>query len=289
MWRPLPRSSPATTPGSSPASRSSPTAECTRENGGEKVTQATMRAVQAQEAGAPFVNVELPVPEPKPGQVRVRVHACGVCGGDEIPRQGLFGTQLPRVPVHEIGGVVDAVGDGVTMWQGGDPVGVGWAGGRDLTCEFCRRGDFTNCVSRTITGASFDGGYAEYMVAPQDAVARAPEDLPFEEIAPLMCGGVTAFNGLRHSTAGPGDTVAVHGVGGVGHLAVQFAAQMGFRVVAIARGAGREGLARRLGAGEYIDSTAGDAGQALRALGGAAVIFDTVSRGSLQSGLVSGL
>lgn len=161
------------------------------------MTQATMHAVQAQEAGAPFVNVELPVPEPKPGQVRVKVHACGICGGDEIPREGLFGTQLPRVPGHEIGGVVDAVGDGVTMWQVGDRVGVGWSGGSDLTCEFCRRGDFTNCVNRTITGANFDGGYAEYMVAPQDAVARAPEGLPFEEIAPMMCGGITAFNGLR--------------------------------------------------------------------------------------------
>jgi D-arabinose 1-dehydrogenase-like Zn-dependent alcohol dehydrogenase len=253
------------------------------------MTEATMRAVQVQVAGGPFVSVELPVPEPGPGQVRVRVRACGVCGGDEIPREGLFGTRLPRVPGHEIAGVVDAVGDGVTMWQAGDRVGVGWSGGSDLTCEFCRRGDFTNCASRTITGASFDGGYAEYMVAPQDAVARAPQGLPFEEIAPLLCAGVTSFNGLRHSKAGPGDLVAVHGVGGVGHLAVQFADKMGFRVVAIARGPAREDLARRLGAVEYIDSTAGDAGQALQAMGGAAVIFDTVSRGSLQSGLVSGL
>jgi D-arabinose 1-dehydrogenase-like Zn-dependent alcohol dehydrogenase len=253
------------------------------------VTQATMHAVQAREAGAPFVNVELPLPEPKPGQVRVMVHACGICGGDEIPREGLFGTQLPRVPGHEIGGVVDAVGDGVTMWQVGDRVGVGWSGGSDLTCEFCRRGDFTNCVNRTITGANFDGGYAEYMVAPQDAVARAPEGLPFEEIAPMMCGGITAFNGLRHSKAGPGDLVAVHGVGGVGHLAVQFGDKMGFRVVAIARGSAREELAYRLGASEYIDSTADDASSALRAMGGAAVIFDTVSHGNLQSGLISGL
>jgi D-arabinose 1-dehydrogenase-like Zn-dependent alcohol dehydrogenase len=248
-----------------------------------------MHAVQAQEAGAPFVNVELPRPEPQPGQLRVKVHACGICGGDEIPREGLFGTRLPRVPGHEIGGIVDAVGGGVTMWKAGDRVGVGWSGGSDLTCEFCRRGDFTNCVNRTITGASFDGGYAEYMVAPQDAVARAPEGLPFEEIAPLMCGGVTAFNGLRHSKAGPGDLVAVHGVGGVGHLAVQFADRMGFRVVAIARGGSREELAHRLGASDYIDSTADDVGKALQAMGGAAVIFDTVSRGSLQSGLVSGL
>ena len=166
---------------------------------------------------------------------------------------------------------------------------MGWSGGSDLTCELCRRGDFTNCVNRTITGANFDGGYAEYMVAPQDAVARAPEGLPFEEIAPMMCGGITAFNGLRHSKAGPGDLVAVHGVGGVGHLAVQFGDKMGFRVVAIARGPAREELAHRLGASEYIDSTAGDASEALRAMGGAAVIFDTVSHGNLQSGLISGL
>src|SRR6201999_1396877 len=191
---------------------------------------ATMRAAQVQQAGGPFVVVDMPVPEPGPGQVRVKVHACGICGGDAIPRNALFGTKLPRVPGHEIAGVVDAVG------------------GVAFTCEYCRRGDFTNCLSRTIVGMSYDGGYAEYMVAPQDAVARIPEGLTFEEAAPLMCAGVTAFNALRHAHAGPGDTVAVQGVGGVGHLAIQFADKMGFRTVAINRGRDKEGLARRVGA-----------------------------------------
>lgn len=249
----------------------------------------TMRAVQAQVAGGPFVVVDMPVPEPKPGQVRVKVHACGICGGDVIPRMGLFGTQLPRVPGHEIAGVVDAVGDGVQGFQVGDKVGVGWSGGSDFTCEFCRRGDFTNCVNRTIVGTSYDGGYAEYMVAPQDAVARIPEGLTFEEAAPLMCGGITAFNALRHSHAGPGDTVAVQGVGGVGHLAIQFANKMGFRTIAINRGRGKEELARRLGADEYVDSTEGSAGEAVRELGGAAVILATVDHADLQSDLVNGL
>jgi D-arabinose 1-dehydrogenase-like Zn-dependent alcohol dehydrogenase len=206
---------------------------------------ATMRAAQAQQAGGPFVVVDTPVPEPGQGQVRVKVYACGICGGDAIPRNALFGTKLPRVPGHEIAGVVDAVGAGV---------GVGWGGGVDFTCEYCRRGDFTNCLSRTIVGMSYDGGYAEYMVAPQDAVARIPEGLTFEEAAPLMCGGITAFNALRHAHAGPGDTVTVQGVGGVGHLAIQ-----------------------------------GDAGEALKALGGASAVLATVSRAELQTDLVKGL
>ncbi|HET6739684.1 MAG TPA: alcohol dehydrogenase catalytic domain-containing protein, partial [Kribbella sp.] len=206
-----------------------------------------------------------------------------------IPRNALFGTTLPRIPGHEIAGVVDAVGAGVTVWETGQRVGVGWSGGVDFTCEFCRRGDFTNCVSRTIVGTSYDGGYAEYLVVPQDAVARIPDALSFEDAAPLMCGGITAFNALRHAHAGPGDTVAVQGVGGVGHLAIQFADKMGFRTVAINRGRGKEKLARQLGADEYIDSTEGDAGEALRALGGAAAILATVSRADLQSDLVKGL
>jgi D-arabinose 1-dehydrogenase-like Zn-dependent alcohol dehydrogenase len=176
--------------------------------------------------------------------------------------------------------------------DGGEPVPAGrrrLAGGVDFTCEYCRRGDFTNCLSRTIVGMSYDGGYAEYMVAPQDAVARIPEGLTFEEVAPLMCGGVTAFNALRHAHAGPGDTVAVQGVGGVGHLAIQFADKMGFRTVAINRGRDKEELARRLGADEYIDSTEGDAGEALKALGGASAVLATVSRAELQTDLVKGL
>jgi D-arabinose 1-dehydrogenase-like Zn-dependent alcohol dehydrogenase len=248
-----------------------------------------MRAAQVQQAGGPFVVTDVPIPEPGAGQVRVQVHACGICGGDAIPRNALFGTTLPRIPGHEIAGVVDAVGAGVTVWETGQRVGVGWSGGVDFTCEFCRRGDFTNCVSRTIVGTSYDGGYAEYLVVPQDAVARIPDALSFEDAAPLMCGGITAFNALRHAHAGPGDTVAVQGVGGVGHLAVQFADKMGFRTVAINRGRDKEKLARQLGADEYIDSTEGDAGEALRALGGAAAILATVSRADLQSDLVKGL
>jgi len=248
-----------------------------------------MRAAQVQQPGGPFVMVDLPIPEPKPGQIRVKVYACGICGGDAIPRNALFGTKLPRVPGHEIAGVVDAVGEGVTLWKVGEKVGVGWSGGVDFTCEYCRRGDFTNCLSRTIVGTSYDGGYAEYMVAPWDAVARIPEGLSFEEAAPLMCGGITAFNALRHAHAGPGQTLAVQGVGGVGHLAIQFAARMGFRTVAINRGRDKEKLARELGADEYIDSNEGDAGEALKALGGAAAILATVSRAELQTDLVKGL
>jgi D-arabinose 1-dehydrogenase-like Zn-dependent alcohol dehydrogenase len=249
----------------------------------------TMRAAQVQLAGGPFVVTDVPIPEPKAGQIRVKVHACGICGGDAIPRNALFGTVLPRIPGHEIAGVVDAVGEGVTVWEVGQRVGVGWSGGVDFTCEFCRRGDFTNCVSRTIVGTSYDGGYAEFMVAPQDAVARIPDALSFEDAAPLMCGGITAFNALRHAKAGPGDRIAVQGVGGVGHLAIQFADKMGFRTVAINRGRDKEKLARQLGADEYIDSNEGDAGEALQALGGAAVILATVSRAELQSDLVKGL
>jgi D-arabinose 1-dehydrogenase-like Zn-dependent alcohol dehydrogenase len=249
----------------------------------------TMRAAQVQQAGGPFVVTDVAIPEPSPGHIRVKVHACGICGGDAIPRNALFGTTLPRIPGHEIAGVVDAVGDGVTLWTVGEKVGVGWSGGVDFTCEYCRRGDFTNCVNRTIVGTSYDGGYAEYMVAPQDAVARIPEGLTFEEAAPLMCGGITAFNALRHAHAGPGDLVAVQGVGGVGHLAIQFADKMGFRTVAINRGRDKEELARQLGADEYIDSTEGDAGEALKALGGAAAVLATVSRAELQSDLVKGL
>jgi D-arabinose 1-dehydrogenase-like Zn-dependent alcohol dehydrogenase len=249
----------------------------------------TMRAVQAQTAGGEFVVTELPVPEPGRGQVRVEVHACGVCGGDAIARFGALGVVLPRVPGHEVGGVVDAVGDGVTEWRVGDRVGVGWHGGSCLTCAVCRRGDFVNCVNRTIVGVHYDGGYAEYLVAPQDAVAKIPDALSFTDAAPLMCAGITTFNALRHSAAGPGDTVAVHGVGGLGHLAVQFADKMGFRTVAINRGREKEQLARDLGADEYIDSNEGSAGEALTRLGGATVILGTVGSSPAQADLVQGL
>jgi propanol-preferring alcohol dehydrogenase len=212
-----------------------------------------------------------------------------VCAGENIARQGLLGVQLPRVPGHEIAGTVDAVGPGVTVWTTGERVGVGWHGGSCLVCEYCRQGDFVNCVQRKIVGLSYDGGYAEYMVAPEGAFARIPDALSFEEAGPLMCAGVTTFNALRYSGGRAGDTVAVHGIGGLGHLAVQFADKMGFRTVAINRGRDKEALVRRLGADEYIDSNQGSAGEALTRLGGVSAIVSTVGSSPAQVDLVQGL
>lgn len=248
-----------------------------------------MRAVQAVAAGAPFVVGKIPVPEPGPGHVRIRVHACGVCGGENIARNGLLGVAFPRVPGHEIAGIVDTVGDGVTALGPGQRVGVGWQGGYCHTCPWCRAGDFANCAHAQVVGASYDGGYAEYLVAPQEAVARIPDELSLEEAAPLMCAGITTFNALRHSGAGPGDTVAIQGIGGLGHLAVQFADKMGFRTVAINRGYEKASLATKLGADEYIDSTDGSAGEALSRLGGAAAVLATAGVADAQADLIQGL
>ncbi len=248
-----------------------------------------MRAVQAVKAGDPFRLTSLPVPEPQRGQVRVKVHACGMCAGDAIARNGLMGVVLPRIPGHEIAGTIDAVGAGVRAWKAGDRVGIGWQGGYCSECEFCRRGDFVNCVKARVVGLSYDGGYAEYLVAPQAALARVPVALSFEEAAPLMCAGLTTFNALRNSGAHPGETVAIHGIGGLGHLAVQFAAKMGFRTVAINRDREKEALARHLGADEYIDSEEGSAGEALKKLGGAAVVLSTAGSSTAQVDLIQGL
>jgi D-arabinose 1-dehydrogenase-like Zn-dependent alcohol dehydrogenase len=248
-----------------------------------------MRAIQAVKAGGAFVAAQIPVPDPGPGQVRVKVHACGVCAGENIARLGLLGVNFPRVPGHEIAGTVDAVGAGVTAWKAGERVGVGWHGGSCFVCEFCRKGDFTNCVDRKIVGLTYDGGYAEYMVAPQDALARIPAGLSFEEAGPLMCAGITTFNALRNSGARAGDTVAIHGVGGLGHLAIQFADKMGFRTIAINRGKDKEALARKLGANEYIDSNDGSAGEALARMGGATVALSTVGSSAAQADLALGL
>ncbi|MUM17860.1 alcohol dehydrogenase catalytic domain-containing protein [Mycobacterium sp. CBMA271] len=253
------------------------------------MSESVMRAVQAVAAGAPFVVGKIPVPEPGPGQVRIRVRACGVCGGENIARNGLLGVIFPRVPGHEIAGVIDAVGDRLTGWRQGERVGVGWQGGYCRQCQWCRAGDFANCAHAQVVGASYDGGYAEYLVAPQEAVARIPDELSFEEAAPLMCAGITTFNALRHSGAGPGDTVAIQGIGGLGHLAVQFADKMGFRTVAINRGHNKARLARQLGADEYIDSTDGSAGEALSRLGGAATILSTAGVADAQVDLIQGL
>lgn len=261
----------------------------TTTQGSTTVSTSTMHAMQVVKAGAEFVSAEIPIPEPAAGQVRVKVHACGVCGGENLARLGLLGVALPRVPGHEIAGEVDAVGSGVTAWQIGDRVGIGWHGGSCMTCDYCRQGEFALCVDRKIVGLSYDGGYAEYTIAPQDALARIPAALSFEDAAPLMCAGITTFNALRHSEAGPGDTVAVHGVGGLGHLAIQFANKMGFRTIAINRGRTKEAIARELGADDYIDSNEGSVGEALTRLGGAKVALSTVGSSPAQADLLAGL
>src|SRR5208283_4186446 len=235
-----------------------------------------MKVVRVNRAGGSFEAMEDPMREPGPGKVRVRVQACGVCHSDALTKDGGFpGIVFPRAPGHEIAGVVDAVGPGTDPWKIGDRVGVGWHGGHCRICDSCRRGDFITCVKLQIPGISYDGGYAEFAYVPAEALAHIPEALTPEEAAPIMCAGVTTFNALRNSGARPGDLVAVQGIGGLGHLGVQFARQMGFRTVAIGRGADKQPLARKLGAHDYIDSAAGDPSVALQKLGGARVILAT--------------
>ncbi len=250
---------------------------------------ATMRAVQVAKAGGPFELVERPIPDPGPGTVRVKVEACGICHSDSIVKQGALPVAYPRVPGHEVAGVIDALGAGVAGWTVGQRVGVGWNGGYDGVCAACRRGDLFACVTRPVTGLSFDGGYADYLIAPATAVAAIPPELSSLEAAPLMCAGVTMFTGLRNSGARPGDLVAVFGVGGLGHLGVQLAAKMGLRTVAIARGADKEELARKLGAWRYIDSKAVDPAVALQKLGGARAVVSTVTDGAALASVVGGL
>jgi D-arabinose 1-dehydrogenase-like Zn-dependent alcohol dehydrogenase len=250
-----------------------------------------MRAAQVTRPGGPFEIVEREITEPAAGQVRIKIEACGVCHSDSLVKEGHWpGLQYPRVPGHEVIGIVDAVGAGVTQWQKGWRVGVGWHGGQCGTCDACRNGDFFGCtVALQITGVSFDGGYADYMVAPAIGVARVPDDLTPEEAAPLMCAGITTYNALRNSGARGGDLVAIHGLGGLGHLGVQYAAKMGFKTVAIARGADKEPLAKQLGAWRYIDSQAQDAAAELQKLGGAKVILATVTVGDAMSAMQGGL
>jgi D-arabinose 1-dehydrogenase-like Zn-dependent alcohol dehydrogenase len=249
-----------------------------------------MKAVQVSKAGGDFEIVEREIPEPGPGQVRIRVLACGVCHSDVITKEGVLpGISYPRVPGHEIAGVIDAVGAGVTTWKKGERVGVGWHGGQDGTCLACRRGDFANCASTIICGISYDGGYQEYMVAPIEAVARMPESLDPAEAAPLMCAGITVFNALRRSGALASDLVAVQGIGGLGHLGVQFAKKSGYQVAAIGRGPGNAELAKTLGADVYIDSAATDPAAELLKLGGARAILATAPSGKAMSSLVGGL
>lgn len=252
---------------------------------------AKMRVAQISRAQGPFELVERERPDPRPGTVRIEVHACGVCHSDVVTKEGLFpGIVFPRVPGHEIVGRIDAVGDGVEGWTVGQRVGVGWNGGYCGRCVPCRRGDFFACVTGPpITGISHDGGYGEYTIAPVTSLAMVPDELSAVEAAPLMCAGVTTFNALRRSAARAGDLVAVFGLGGLGHLGVQFAARMGFRTVAIARGADKAALAKKLGAHEYVDSAAEDAAAALARMGGARVILATVTDAAAMSAIQGGL
>jgi D-arabinose 1-dehydrogenase-like Zn-dependent alcohol dehydrogenase len=249
-----------------------------------------MKAAQISKAGGDWELVERDIPEPGPAEVRVKVEACGICHSDALVKEGLWpGLQYPRVPGHEIAGRVDAVGANVTSWAVGQRVGVGWHGGYCFVCEQCRRGDFAMCVNRKVTGIDFDGGYATHLIVRLETLAAIPDDLPAEEAGPFMCAGVTVFNALRNSGARAGDVVAVHGVGGLGHLGVQYARQMGFETVAINRGNDKEPLARQLGAHHYIDATAQDIVAELQKLGGASVILATAPNAQAISGLVDGL
>ena len=251
---------------------------------------AMMRVAQVSRPKGPFEIVERPIPEPRAGSVRIKVHACGICHSDSLTKEGAFpGIQYPRVPGHEVAGVIDAVGPGVAGWEPGQRVGVGWNGGYCGYCDHCRRGEFFACVRGQVTGVTYDGGYGEYMVAPASAVALMPADLPPVEAAPLMCAGLTTFNALRNSGARPGDVVAVLGLGGLGHLGVQYAAKMGFHTVGIARGKDKEPLARQLGASVYIDSQAQDPAAELLKLGGAKVILATATSGEAMSAVQGGL
>jgi D-arabinose 1-dehydrogenase-like Zn-dependent alcohol dehydrogenase len=249
-----------------------------------------MRVIQVPYANGSFELVEREIPGPNAGSVRIKVEACGICHSDSLTKEGTFpGIQYPRVPGHEVAGIVDAVGAGVVGWTEGQRVGVGWHGGYCGHCEHCRRGDFFACQWGQVTGITYDGGYADYMVAHSSALALLPEELPAVEAGPLVCAGVTTFNSLRNSGARPGDVVAVLGLGGLGHLGVQFAAKMGFKTVAIARGSDKEPLARQLGAHRYIDSLAQDPAAELVRVGGAKVILATVTNSQAMSAALGGL
>lgn len=249
-----------------------------------------MKVAQVSRPGSPFELVEREIPQPGPGQVRIQVMACGICHSDMFTKENAFpGIEYPRVPGHEVAGVIDEVGAGVATWQKGQRVGVGWHGGHCGNCLNCRRGDFINCLNLKVTGIHYDGGYEEYMVAPQNAVAALPGGISFAEAAPLLCAGITTYNSLRHSGALPGDLVAVEGIGGLGHLAVQFASKFGFRVAAISRGPENAALASKLGAHHYIDSRATNVAEELQKLGGARVILATAPSGKSKTALVDGL
>jgi D-arabinose 1-dehydrogenase-like Zn-dependent alcohol dehydrogenase len=251
---------------------------------------AKMKAAVVPRPGADFQIIERDIPSPGAGQVRIRVLACGICFSDHLTRDGLWpGIQYPRSPGHEVAGIIDELGPGVTTWKKGQRIGVGWHGGHDGTCRQCRRGDFLLCSNGQITGITMDGGYQQYMLAPIEAVAAMPESLDPAEAGPLLCAGITTFNSLRRSGALPGDLVAVQGIGGLGHLGIQFANKFGYRVAAISRGKGNEALARKLGAHIYIDTEAENGAEALQKLGGANVILATAPAAKPMTALIDGL
>ena len=255
-----------------------------------KVANAPIQAAQVPEGGADFQIVEREIPKPDAGHVRIKVQACGVCHSDVFTKEGQWpGIQYPRVPGHEVAGIIDELGDGVSEWEKGQRAGVRWHGGHDGTCLQCRRGDFGNCRNLQIPGISYDGGYAQYMVAPVEALTAIPESLGDVEAAPLLCAGITTFNALRHSGAGPGDLVAVQGIVGLGHLGIQWANKFGYKVVAIGRGPENAALAKQLGASVYIDSKSTNPAEELQTLGGAQVILTTAPSSKALSALVDGL
>ncbi len=251
---------------------------------------ARMKAAQVPRPGADFEIVEREIPQPGPGQVRIRVMACGICHSDMFTKEGHWpGIQYPRVPGHEIAGAIDELGPGVTHWTKGQRVGVGWHGGQCGHCVACRKGDFINCVNLLTPGISYDGGYEQYMLAPVEALAAMPDDLSDAEGAPLLCAGITTFNALRHSGALPGDLVAIQGLGGLGHLGIQFANKFGFKTVAVGRGSSNAPLAMKLGATRYIDSQASNAAEELQKMGGARVILATAPSAKAMAALFEGL
>jgi len=250
----------------------------------------TMRAAEVAAPGGDLRIVQRAIPRPDAGQVRIKVQACGVCHSDAFTKDGSWpGIEYPRIPGHEVIGHIDELGARVSVWRKGQRVGVGWHGGQDNTCEFCRRGDFRNCRSVRVPGISYDGGYAQYMLAPVEALVAVPDSLDSFEGAPLLCAGITTYNALRHSGAMPGDVVAVLGIGGLGHLGIQFASKFGYQVVAIGRGSNDTDLATKLGAGTYIDGKVTSPAKALQELGGAQVILATAPNSRIMSELVDGL
>ncbi|HYP13807.1 MAG TPA: alcohol dehydrogenase [Bryobacteraceae bacterium] len=251
---------------------------------------APMKVAQISRPGGDFEIVDRQIPQPGPREVRIKVQACGICHSDVLVKDGMLpGLQYPRIPGHEVVGTIDQLGSGVSEWKSGERVGVGWHGGRDGTCLYCRRGDFGSCLNLKIPGISYDGGYQQYMLAPVEALASIPDALDSVEAAPLLCAGLTTFNSLRHSGALPGDLVAVQGIGGLGHLGIQYAKKCGYKVAAIGRGPDNSVLAQKLGAHVYIDSRAANAAQELQKMGGAQVILSTVPSSKAMSALVDGL